>query len=85
MTCQCNGQGLLRIRYETGEPDDVAMCACPRGRWFRKAGPDVVKAHLRLGVDQRVAWLEDFEDGQAATAPADDYRAAGAARRRAKL
>jgi hypothetical protein len=65
MTCCCNGKGLLKILYETGEPFDVAICQCPRGQRLRVwhiRHPDWIQTVWQLAPEHRIAWLEDFGD-----------------------
>ncbi len=65
MTCRyCAGKGLILVKYESGEPFDLAVCSCGRGRYFRQAGAAFIR-HCTPGIDPvttRIANLEDFED-----------------------
>jgi hypothetical protein len=65
MTCCCGGKGLLKIQYQSGEPFDIAICACPRGQRLRvwhMRHPDWIQTVWQLEPDHRIAWLEDFTD-----------------------
>jgi hypothetical protein len=59
---KCADRGLIAVRYECGEPFDIAICDCAIGKRFRHAGELVVQHRLGLGPENRVAYLEDFED-----------------------
>jgi len=58
----CGDRGLLRVAYQSGEPLDIAVCACLAGRFYRTAGPVLVRARLAVGPEHQVAYLEDFDD-----------------------
>lgn len=44
MSCPlCDGKGVVRVKYESGEPDDFGVCVCGIGRQMletRNAGRD---------------------------------------------
>lgn len=65
---ECDGQGLIRIRYKSHEPDDCAICDCRRGQWFRAGGEGLVRQHLTLPATMRVAVLEAFAEPEQAQA-----------------
>lgn len=51
------------MRYKSGESDDIAVCDCRAGLWYRQAGVAAVRRRLKLTDDStRVAWREDFFD-----------------------
>lgn len=58
----CQDKGLLRIHYRSGEPFDVALCHCDRGRKYRRWLPASLRAWLGLPDAHRIGRLEDFED-----------------------
>lgn len=62
MSCRCEGKGLLRIRYESGEPDDLAICACRRGQTLRQQLGFRVVLALRYPSVGYVGLIEEFED-----------------------
>ncbi len=59
---RCLNYGLHRVRYKSGESDDVAMCICAAGCWYRRAGEDFVRLRLGLTDDQQVGYLEQFDE-----------------------
>ena len=62
----------------SGEPWDVAICSCVAASFYRKGGADtfnLVRQHLTLTPDQRVAWLEDFDGDDADADPREGQRA----------
>lgn len=59
MTCPCQGKGLVKICYKSGEAPHIAICTCLDGQWYRRTG----LAAQRLNVDpSRVYLLEDLAD-----------------------
>jgi hypothetical protein len=65
--CQhCQGTGLIRICYQSGELFDVAICACRAGTFYRHVGEGVVRRDLGLLASQQVAYLEDVQAAHAA-------------------
>lgn len=59
----CQGLGLIRIRYKSREPLDIAICDCRVGQWWRKAGQGYIRQQFPgLKPENRIAWLEDFPD-----------------------
>ncbi len=63
---QCQNHGLVRIRYKSGEPDDLALCDCRQGRWFRAGGPGLVEKHIRVLPTMRIAPIEAFAESDPA-------------------
>lgn len=70
MNC-CNGKGVVRFRFHSGEPDEYGICLCPAGLELRN---DVnARRHTgyplwniwaaQRGIDfDRVGMLEEFLD-----------------------
>ena len=90
-TCPCDGHGLVKIAYKTGEPFDVAICDCASGqrlRWRHETHPEWLRRAFRLEAETRIAWLEDFEDAPHPpknTGELRDFLEAGKVGKRARL
>ena len=83
MNCtRCLNRGLIRLEFKSGEPFDVAICVCPKGRFWRATGVDYVRKHFGLSEEHQVGYLEDFDDEAPPAQP--DFIQAGKTRR-AKL
>lgn len=81
---RCRTYGLVRLNYHSGEPFDVAICACPAGQYWRYQGEVEVRARLKLTDAQQVTLIEHVE-ADAVTPPTDDFIEAGKTAKRAKL
>ncbi len=65
MTCVCQGRGLLRIRYQDGGADDLAICRCPAGAVFRQwfdVSEALLRAHIG-GAFEQIGCIEAYTDG----------------------
>lgn len=78
MTCPlCQDKGLIRVAYESGEPFDLAICDCRKGRIYRAMGEAVIRDRLDLHDPQhQIADRERFE-GESVQAPQTDYLTVG--------
>lgn len=90
--CQCEGHGVVRMAYQSGEVFDLALCICLSGQRLRarhEAHPAWLPTAFGLTAETRIAWLEDFE-GDSTDAPAGpivrgDFLEAGRVGKRARL
>jgi hypothetical protein len=72
---RCENRGIVVVRYHDGAPFDLAICACEKARLFRRMGVDVVRhfvttaigGRIRLTDENRIGFVEDFDDDEAAS------------------
>ncbi len=67
----CLNRGAVRVRYRSGEPDDLALCRCTLGRNLRRLPDDEILKWLRVPAPDRIGCVEDFEDDPDAALTAD--------------
>lgn len=80
MSCRCGDKGLLRIRYESGEPDDLAICTCRHGQYYRATYARHPEVFTAWWPDvSYVGLIEEFEDDPVPAVEAEDesFLAAG--------
>lgn len=79
MSCRCGEKGLLRIRYESGDPDDLAICTCRRGQFYRQTFAQHPQAFYAWVPDVGyVGLIEEFDDEPAIEQAEDEsFLAAG--------
>lgn len=76
MCPHCQDKGLIRVAYESGEPFDLAICDCRKGRIYRAMGEAVIRDRMQVGPEHQIADRERFE-GESVQAPATDYLTVG--------
>lgn len=61
---RCENRGLVAIHYHTGEPFDVAICACRAAAVFRIGGELLVRHFLGIEdkPEHRVSDLASFDE-----------------------
>jgi len=65
---ECAGRGVFMVQYRSGEPFDIAVCACKAGRLYRALGNGVLpllKQQLKLSDEHRIHWSEWFDGDDA--------------------
>jgi hypothetical protein len=69
---------LIRVAYESGDPFDLAICDCRKGRIYRAMGEAVIRDRLDLhDPAHQIAHRERFE-GETQSAPdRGDYLSVG--------
>lgn len=84
---RCRNKGLIRVKYQSGEPFDIAICDCQAGQFWRSLGETAIRAHFGglPPLHQVSAW--EYFDGETGTSPQpdDSFVQAGQTRKRAKL
>jgi hypothetical protein len=58
----CADAGLMRVEYRSGEPFDVAICACRIGQAYRTMGETGIRLRFNLADDHRIGDLEAFDE-----------------------
>ena len=59
---RCKGLGLIRVRYKSGESDDIAMCRCGAGQWYQRGGAELVRHRCPwIPEGAQIGTLAEFE------------------------
>ena len=67
MICpHCEGKGLVRVAYQSGEVYDLGVCWCQAGQTWARFGEAVIRQRMQVPAEVRIAELAAFEEPQEA-------------------